>query len=945
MKRLLLFALLLGILPVNSFGKKVDRETAAVVANNFMLSKASALANHPSPGLRLIYQEMATGTLTPQSDALPIFYVFSSDSSGYVIISGDDKMSPVLSYSTTGHFDMSDVPPALSQWLESYKQQILWLINNNVATDYSNAGQWEDLKNNTVRNPAKARAVDPLITTKWSQSPYYNALCPGGCVTGCVATAMAQVMKYWNYPATGTGSHSYYHPTYGTLSADFGSTTYKWDRMPMRVESPNSSVALLMYHAGVGADMNYSPGLSGASILNAEYALETHFGYSSSMRWLERDDYSPDEWLNILKTELDEGRPVLYVGNGDGGGHAFIADGYDNNSMFHMNWGWGGSCDGFVLLTDIDPGNGGGGFNSNQEVIVGIKPSENPQNIDIVLSDNVTPEYSMIGYNQPLCISTNVVNNGTGTFTGEFRAAVFDTRDNLIGFVETLQASPLEGGSAYADNLVFYNSLIPGLMPGEYTVRIFCRPSGGTWILVGDNGSYTNAAGITVVNGNFIELYSDINIAQGTTLVQGSPANVTFNILNDGPTTFIGTYLVDLFNLNGEPVQSLGDYYEPGLPPDNIYEEPYLTFSANSIDVAPGTYYMTVTHRRGYGQRELTGSSYYKNPVVVTVVAPTLQPDPYEANNTPETAYTLTADYINGYATVSTQGSNCHDASDTDFYRISMPEGFSYTVTLRLNDSYYNSNGNTYTLDGLFSLSADGINWTETYDDVPPDNFVLFNGGTLYIQVAPYYAGQTASGQASKYLAGQTGTDYSGQTGTYASQAGTNYAGQEGMDYSGQTGMDYSDQTGTFYSDQTGMYDSGQAGLYNFGQTGKYYSGQAGKLYSDQADKYYTGQTGTYLFELEIIRTDNLGLAEDPQHKSIKTYPNPTNGECYIDLRNYEGTISEIQLLNIAGKQLLTMRPSTPQIISLPLSAYSAGMYLVKLITTEGVLTRKVVVR
>jgi hypothetical protein len=199
----------------------------------------------------------------------------------------------------------------------------------------------------------EAASAGPLLSTKWNQGQYYNASCPvdaegtdGHVPVGCVAVAMAQVMKYHNYPVTGTGSHSYSHPVYGTLSANFGATTYNWASMPDSLSKYDSDVATLLYHVGVSVEMDYTPDQSGAYMSDAAYALETYFKYSNSLSYVWKSSYSTDEWTTILRTEIDNKRPILYSGHGTGG-HAFVCDGYSGSDYFHFNWGWGGSEDNY----------------------------------------------------------------------------------------------------------------------------------------------------------------------------------------------------------------------------------------------------------------------------------------------------------------------------------------------------------------------------------------------------------------------------------------------------------------------------------------------------------------------------------------------------------------------------------------------------------------------
>jgi PKD repeat protein len=220
----------------------------------------------------------------------------------------------------------------------------------------------------------------PLTQTTWDQSPFVNALCPSGSVTGCVATAMAQIMKYWNFPPNGTGSHSYNEQTYGTQYVDFAATTYNWPAMVTAVAGPCPDIATLMYSCGVSVDMSYSPSGSGAYVISAqspvincaEYAFKTYFGYDpNTVLGIEYGNYTYQAFITILKNELDNSRPMQYAGYGQGG-HTWVCDGYDVNDFFHMNWGWGGMYNSFFDLNALNPGSST--FNSNQQVIIGIQP-------------------------------------------------------------------------------------------------------------------------------------------------------------------------------------------------------------------------------------------------------------------------------------------------------------------------------------------------------------------------------------------------------------------------------------------------------------------------------------------------------------------------------------------------------------------------------------------
>lgn len=185
--------------------------------------------------------------------------------------------------------------------------------------------------------------VGPLLTTQWYQMSPYNMYCPSGTKTGCVATAMAQVLKYWNYPAFGKGSHSYSDDTgYPDLSADFGDTRYDWQHMPNRLTGSSSAtekqaVATLMFHCGVSVNMHYSTVYSGTTIIKCENALPEYFRFNDSdIRYRSKGQMSNDDWTDTLIAELRLHRPFLHGGSGPAGGHCFVCDGYDSHRYLHF---------------------------------------------------------------------------------------------------------------------------------------------------------------------------------------------------------------------------------------------------------------------------------------------------------------------------------------------------------------------------------------------------------------------------------------------------------------------------------------------------------------------------------------------------------------------------------------------------------------------------------
>ena len=384
MKRFTLILTLFLMAAMPMMAERVTPETARKVATTFLNNNGAKVAQ-----------------LTDLSKAagFPNLYIFNANP-GFVVMSADDCVRPILGYSLTNVFVAEGMPENIKGWLQGYSDQIQDAIDNALTADASVRAEWQSLKNGRADKAPSDVVVGPLIKTLWDQTYPYNKFCPaagggsGGHVyTGCVATAMAQVMKFWNYPTTGNGSHTYTHPTYGTQTADFGSTTYDWGNMPVSLSGEptteqSDAVATLMYHCGVSVDMNYGTGSSGAQSSAVPGAMIDYFRYSPSATLVSRDAYTDAQWIAFLKHELDEGRPLYYSGSNVSSGHAFVCDGYRTDDYFHFNWGWSGydgaygeanHNNGYWAIGSLSPGAGGSGsgsgtYNLNNAVIAWAEP-------------------------------------------------------------------------------------------------------------------------------------------------------------------------------------------------------------------------------------------------------------------------------------------------------------------------------------------------------------------------------------------------------------------------------------------------------------------------------------------------------------------------------------------------------------------------------------------
>lgn len=313
-------------------------------------------------------------------DGQPNLYIYNVEGGGFVIVSASKNMKPVLAYSVRHSYD-GEIPETAWYFIENYSKNVDYCDENDVMMAGADM-EWNLLENNELPAAKNSKTVNPMIQTLWNQDYPYNYYAPecynywtgNHCYAGCVACAMSQIMKYWDHPVHGQGSHSYVHGTYGEQSANFGATTYNWAIMPNSLGSQANdaakAVALLMYHCGVSVNMNFGPDGSGAYSKDVETAMRQYFGYCAAS-YQERSKYTEEEWIALLKSELDKSQPVYFSGTSDsGGGHAIVCDGYDAYDYFSFNLGWSGSGNDYYSINDV------AGYHNNEAAVVNIFPLE-----------------------------------------------------------------------------------------------------------------------------------------------------------------------------------------------------------------------------------------------------------------------------------------------------------------------------------------------------------------------------------------------------------------------------------------------------------------------------------------------------------------------------------------------------------------------------------------
>ncbi|MBR1687824.1 MAG: C10 family peptidase [Prevotella sp.] len=321
----------------------------------------------------------------PQQNGQPAetaaYYVFDwADQSGFVIVSGDDRTEEILGYVEGWPFDADQLPENMAAWLQGYADQIASLGSRTAAAVPQNV-------------PATANshaAIQPMVKTKWGQDAPYNQLCPTVsntlCPTGCIATSMAQIMKFHQWPQAATATIPSYRAGGIGQMEELPSVVFDWSLMSNTYHGAESdesrtAVATLMKYCGYATRMGYNPSSSGSYSQYVVVALRNYFGYDTATHCISRSSYSATVWDDLIYAEIAARRPVLYAGQSTGGGHAFVCDGYDGNGFYHINWGWDGYCDGYFKLAILNPygsGTGGSttddGFSMGQEAIIGIQP-------------------------------------------------------------------------------------------------------------------------------------------------------------------------------------------------------------------------------------------------------------------------------------------------------------------------------------------------------------------------------------------------------------------------------------------------------------------------------------------------------------------------------------------------------------------------------------------
>lgn len=478
----------------------------AVSAKEITEKQAASIASSLRSTMVTRSNANAKATLTKIADSnATLVYVYNySNNGGFVIVSGDDCAGKVLAYSPTGNFDPDNLSPAAKYWLDCQKYTVSAAINGNAKLTETIDGEAD----------VYDTAVEPLCTSKWGQDAPYNNLCPfltnsegekEQTVTGCAATALAQILYYWKQPATGKGTNTVTTLEGETLTVDFSQSTYDWANMTDTYDSSSSAsacaaVAKLMYDCGIAMDMVYDledNGGSAAELPGLATALLYTFGFEAQSNLAE--NYRTMAALcEDVKEELDAKRPLFYTGQSSDGGHAFVCDGYAKNGLFHINWGWDGFADGYYNLRTLEPtaqgvGGGLGAFSQDQLFLTGMQPSTGTASYDHLyglMVDNVTPSKSdkYTDKNRLIDINVNyIVNYGLEDFKGDIYLGITNSEGKSVEpdvLLEDAAYSIFQETSFSVEDLDFTE-----LPKGTYTLHLYTKLSDGSFERIGESRS------------------------------------------------------------------------------------------------------------------------------------------------------------------------------------------------------------------------------------------------------------------------------------------------------------------------------------------------------------------------------------------------------------------------------------------------------------------------
>ena len=591
MKKSLL--LILGLLLTTSlFAGPVGKEEAKAKALAFLNGTVSQRAGVAKAPRRL--QDLS---LASSGDAYHVFNIGASN--GFVIVSGSDLTPDIIGYTDEGAFDAQNIPDNMKEWLQEYTNQIAWMEKQGEATASASKVR---------KAPAGVKAaIAPLIQTKWNQSNPYNYYCPNfvtstKCVTGCMATALAQLLYYHHqkdgFP-TGTKADVAEYDCFTNWSGSYvhvdacPASDFAWDKMQLTYtgkeeaasDAKAQAVAKLMQYCGAAINMDYADESNGGSSASSDIVepLITYFGFDERVKLCKRTKYTTVEWENLIYQELVEKRPTIITGQSTGGGHAFICDGYDADGYFHINWGWGGTGNGYYLLnvanpheTGIGAGSSSDGYTMKQDALIGLeKPVGSvPAEVELgrltVSGVSYTGSATLDKTTQTVSGAFRIFNKLKAQYDFQIGLGLFDENDELIQSQTTPipQVTGLNVNSGWNSLNLSSTFDLSGLEDGKtYTVKPVSRFKGETeWLKCFGTEDYYLKLEAHAIDVTISAVTYTVNLAVSDVspldCVKGEVTTITATITNNGSNFNSNLYL--FLSGSSDPVSGNGVSVEAG---------------------------------------------------------------------------------------------------------------------------------------------------------------------------------------------------------------------------------------------------------------------------------------------------------------------------------------------------------------------------------------------
>jgi len=673
----------------------------------------------------------------------PLFHLVADKTGGFAIVAGDDRITQILGISPDGFIDPNNLSGGLKYWLLNYSEQIEAIVKTDAERKPMAIAEPSNFVASVSTTNLIPDSIEPLIETHWGRTSLYIGMCPVDSDTGSIslpgpgAVALAQILKYWEYPKTGRGSSQFQHEDYGLIKADYGSTTYEWGQMPNELysaisESRINEVANLLFQCAASIETDFSENGGGLLSNLAPFikSLQRYFNYGKTVRVVKRENTSNSMWISSLKQEIQNGRPVIYYGSLEDRGYGWIwvCDGYDSEGRIHFNWGEEGAGDGYFVVDDLADQTEFF-LTRDQGAIIGIAPQQFcNKDAGLKLTSPLTVQATNTQNSRSRSASCDIQNNSDQPFSGKIAAGIYTASNQLIHVIGTEQIEQILPDQSYSPSLTYDPSETENLLVGDFFVTMIYQLQGSEeWLKFSDE-DYENWAEVTLEGvGNELVLQTAFEIGDDHYIYQNTPFDISFQILNTGSTQFNGRIKVGIYTLDGERLTYAGTLFPleiNHLAPNTIFETTNPLSVPEGINLRPGEYLAAILFKSANSADwQLVNGNQFSNPTRVVLEE---GPDIYE--NSGNSTYTINltdSDFGNdNIATYKTQNASIQGHDDTDRFRLNFQDGWNYSVEPRVHDAHNSDNGILYSADVRFLVNGSSY---KIYDDLMDRPYELPN--------------------------------------------------------------------------------------------------------------------------------------------------------------------------------------------------------------------------